>query len=179
LPSLLVHCCCVHCSAYSLKYWRQQGFQVTAFWYNPNIHPYAEHQLRLEAIKTFLNNTGIPLVMSPCYDIDRYFKSTRESESRCESCYQMRLEAAATCAQDNGYDGFTSSLLISPQQQHDRLTRIGIEVADRHKVRFYYADLRKRYSDSRALTKSQTLYRQEYCGCLHSKHQQYPGQTAN
>lgn len=151
---------------------------MTAFWYNPNIHPYAEHQLRLEAIKTLLSSTGIPVVMSPSYDTDRYF-NTSGTESRCERCYQMRLEATATCAQENGYDGFTSSLLISPKQQHDRLACIGIEAADRHKVRFYYADLRKRYSDSRILTKAQALYRQQYCGCAHSKHQQNGGQTAN
>ena len=99
MRQLLVHCCCVHCSAYTLNYWRDQGFDVTAYWYNPNIHPFTEHQHRLEALKSLTAAAGIPLAVAPGYDMARYFQAVTGHETeRCQYCYRIRLEAAAAYA---------------------------------------------------------------------------------
>jgi len=169
---LLVHCCCVHCSAYTLKYWREQGYGVTAFWYNPNIHPFTEHQRRLEALKSLVIKDGVPLAVTPGYDAERYFQIVAGHESnRCPGCYKIRLETVTEHAHQYGYDGFTSSLLISPQQKHVDIIDIALDIARSSGVQFKYADLRKRYSDSRHLTKPLDLYRQQYCGCQFSEHE--------
>lgn len=174
MSKLLVHCCCVHCSAYTLNYWREQGNEVTAFWYNPNIHPFTEHQNRFEALKTLTDRENIPLVVHPGYEMSRYFQAVVGNESdRCPHCYRVRLQTVAEYARQQGYDAFTSSLLISPQQKHDKIIEVAREIELSSGVAFRYADLRKRYSDSRHITKPMDLYRQQYCGCLFSEWERY------
>jgi epoxyqueuosine reductase len=174
MSKLLVHCCCVHCSAYTLKYWREQGHDVTAFWYNPNIHPFAEHQHRLEALKTLAANENIPLEIHPGYELESYFRAVIENISdRCSNCYRIRLQAAANYAKEHGFDAFTSSLLISPKQKHGVILNISLDIQRSSGLGFEYADLRKKYSDSRTITKPMDLYRQQYCGCLFSERERY------
>jgi epoxyqueuosine reductase len=174
MSKLLVHCCCVHCSAYTLKYWREQGHDLTAFWHNPNIHPFMEHQNRLEALKTLTTEESIPLEIRPGYDIEGFFKAVVGNVSdRCSSCYRIRVQAVADYAREHGFDAFTSSLLISPQQKHQKILEIALEIQRSSGVGFEYADLRKRYSDSRTITKPMKLYRQQYCGCLFSERERY------
>jgi predicted adenine nucleotide alpha hydrolase (AANH) superfamily ATPase len=179
MSKLLVHCCCVHCSAYTLNYWREQGYEVTAYWYNPNIHPFLEHQRRLEALKSMVEKEGIPLVIEPGYEMDRYFRAVvGDEEERCRHCYRIRLEHVAGYAAAHGYDAFTSSLLISPQQNHDLIVEVAMTTEASSGVKFAYTDLRKRYSDSRRLTKPLELYRQQYCGCLYSEFERYRDESA-
>jgi len=171
---LLVHCCCVHCSAYTLSYWRGLGHDVTAYWYNPNIHPFTEHQKRLEALKALDEKEGIPLLIDPGYEMEKYLRAVAgRGDDRCRWCYEVRLEKAAQIAREGGFDAFTSSLLISPKQKHNRIVEVARRIEASQGVRFAYADLRKRYSDSRRLTKPRELYRQQYCGCLYSEYERY------
>lgn len=168
---LLVHCCCVHCSAYTLRYWREQGFDVTSYWYNPNIHPTDEHQERLQALRRYLTDSGIELVVDGDYRPDEYDDALTEEKqkpARCSVCYSLRLQATAGFAASEKYDGFTTSLLISPQQYHKIVRDAGLTAADEYGVKFKYTDIRKRYSDSRKLTRPLGLYRQRYCGCRYS-----------
>ncbi|MEN8614092.1 epoxyqueuosine reductase QueH [Dehalogenimonas sp. THU2] len=171
---LLIHCCCVHCSAYTLQYWRDQGHDVTAYWYNPNIHPFTEHERRREALEAFAEGEGIPFIVAPAYDLEKYFRAVAGHEAeRCPDCYRLRLDATAVWAAANGFDAFTSSLLISPMQKHDRIVEAARAAGESSGVRFEYADLRKRYSDSRRITKPLELYRQQYCGCLFSEYERF------
>jgi predicted adenine nucleotide alpha hydrolase (AANH) superfamily ATPase len=175
--SVLVHCCCAHCSAYTIDYWRRQGYEVSGFWYNPNIHPYSEHQHRLEAMQTLADKLDFPLITTDSYDIVEYFHRVTGHESqRCQYCFRLRLGKTAKTAVELGFGGFTSSLLISPHQKHGLLPEIGNSLsAEEMKVKFLYADLRKRYSDSRHITKPMALYRQQYCGCVYSEWERYAG----
>ena len=177
---LLVHCCCVHCSAYTLNYWREQGYDVTSFWYNPNIHPSTEHQLRLEALETLAKQENIPLLINPGYEIERYFQAVvghEKKTDRCIYCYRIRLQAVSDYARQHGFDSFTSTLLISPKQQHERILNVALEIQQSSGINFLYADLRKRYSDGRKITKPMELYRQQYCGCLFSEWERYGKET--
>jgi len=172
--SVLVHCCCAHCAAYTVDYWRQQGYEVSALWYNPNIHPYMEHQHRLEAMKSLAQEINLPLIITEAYDMIGYFHQVAGHESlRCQYCFRLRLLKTAETAHQAGINAFTTSLLISPHQKHDLLQAIGNKVAREKGIDFLYADLRKRYSDSRHLTKPFNLYRQQYCGCLYSEWERY------
>jgi len=174
--SVLVHCCCAHCTAYTVFHWRQQGYDVSAFWYNPNIHPYMEHQYRLEAMQSLAKELELPLVVSEGYDVIDYFRQVSGNEAdRCRYCFRMRLGKTAEKARELGFEAFTSSLLISPHQKHELLLEIGNRIADETGVPFLYADLRKRYSDSRHITKPMELYRQQYCGSLYSEYERYAG----
>ena len=172
--AILLHVCCAHCTAYTVEYWRGLGHEVSAMWYNSNIHPYTEHQQRLEAMKSVAEQIGLPLLIVGDYDITDYFRQVAGREpQRCRHCFRLRLSKTAETAQRMGFGAFTTTLLISPHQKHDLLREIGGELAQEKGLDFMYADLRKRYSDSRRITKSLNLYRQQYCGCIYSEWERY------
>ncbi len=174
MKSVLIHCCCAHCAAYTVDYWRQQEYEVSALWYNPNIHPYLEHQQRLESMKALARETNLPLIVTEGYDMVDYFRRVVGHESRrCRYCFNLRLAKTAETARQNGFSAFTTTLLISPQQKHDIIRETGHKIADEQNLEFLYADLRKRYSDSRHLTKPLNLYCQQYCGCVYSEWERY------
>jgi predicted adenine nucleotide alpha hydrolase (AANH) superfamily ATPase len=174
MKKVLIHVCCAHCAAYTAEYWRGQRYDVGGFWYNPNIHPFTEHQQRLESMKSLAKETNLPLIISPDYDVVEYFRRVVGHETeRCGYCFELRLTKTAKVAHSNGYDGFTTTLLISPHQKHELIKKVGEKVAKEKGIEFLYADLRKRYSDSRHITKPMNLYRQQYCGCLFSEWERY------
>ena len=174
MKTLLIHSCCAHCAAFPVSYWRNQGYQVSALWYNPNVHPYLEHERRLEAMKSLAEKMDLPLSLFESYDIIEYFRCVAgREEERCRFCFELRLAKTAALARERGFDAFTSTLLISPHQKHELLRETGSRLAQEKGVDFLYADLRKRYSDSRHITKPLDLYRQQYCGCIYSEWERY------
>ncbi|HEY83419.1 MAG TPA: epoxyqueuosine reductase QueH [Dehalococcoidia bacterium] len=182
MKTVLLHCCCAHCAAYTVNYWRGLGYEVSALWYNPNIHPYTEHQQRLEAMQFLAQEVNLPLTVSQGYDMVAYFRQVVGHEGepeRCQHCFRLRLGKTAQTARQMGFDAFTTTLLISPQQKHELIREIGDEIAQETGVKFLYVDLRKRYSDSRHLTKPLGLYRQQYCGCIYSEWERYTGERGH
>jgi predicted adenine nucleotide alpha hydrolase (AANH) superfamily ATPase len=174
MKRVLLHSCCAHCAAYTIDYFRRQEYEVTAFWYNPNIHPYMEHQYRLQAMQALAQGMNLPLIVTEGYDMIDYFRQVVGHESqRCQYCFELRLLKTAEIAQQMGFGAITSTLLISPHQKHDLLREIGNKVVEEKGIDFLYADLRKRYSDSRHMTKGLNLYRQQYCGCVYSEWERY------
>ncbi len=174
LDSVLVHTCCAHCSAFTVEYWRTQGYSVTGYWYNPNIHPFTEHNLRLEAVKKLSETMNFSLKVEEGYDFKEYFRmAAGREDSRCSPCFDLRLGKTALKARELEIGWFTSSLLISPHQNHELAREIGEKTAAEKGAGFLYADLRKRYSDSRHMTKPMELYRQQYCGCIYSEYERY------
>ena len=174
MKSVLIHCCCAHCAAYTIDYWRRQEYEVSALWYNPNIHPYTEHQRRLEAMKSLAQQVSLPLIVAEGYDIIDYFHQVVGHESqRCQYCFRLRLSKTVDTAYQAGFNAFTTTLLISPHQKHDLLREIGTRLAEEKGLDFLYADVRKHYSDSRRMTKGLNLYRQQYCGCVYSEWERF------
>jgi len=148
--------------------------EVTLFWYNPNIHPFREHQRRLEAMQTFAQAIGLPIVIDDGYDMLRYFQAVVGHESeRCPDCYRLRLSKTAEVAQNRGLDAFTTTLLISPYQRHDLLRELGEELGRGHGVEFYYQDFRPGFRESYRLSRELGLYHQGYCGCVYSEWERY------
>ena len=178
MKSVLIHCCCAHCAAYTVNYWQQQGYQVSALWYNPNIHPYSEHQNRLEAMESLAREMNLSLLVNEGYDMIEYFRQVVGHESeRCQHCFHLRLSRTAEIAHQKGFTAFTTTLLISPHQKHDLLRETGNKLAEETGIAFLYADLRKRYSASRHLSKPLNLHRQQYCGCAYSEWERYASIT--
>jgi len=128
-----------------------------------------EHQYRLEAMQSLAQEMKLPLIVIEGYDIIDYFRQVVGHESeRCQYCFRLRLSKTAETARQMGFDAFTTTLLISSHQKHDLLRETGNDVAKEKGIEFLYVDLRKRYSDSRRMTKPLNLYRQQYCGCVYS-----------
>ena len=128
----------------------------------------------MEAMKSLAQEVNLPLIVTAGYDIIDYFRQVVGHEpQRCQCCFKLRLSKTAETAHQMGFNAFTTTLLISPHQKHDLLREIGNNLAEEKGVDFLYADLRKRHSDSRRMTKGLNLYRQQYCGCVYSEWERY------
>lgn len=169
---LLLHICCGPCSTYTIRRLQEQGFAVTGFWYNPNIHPFAEHERRRECVRAYAQEVGLPMVWSEGYEMPAYFRAVAGHETlgeRCTICYRLRLERTAQIAQQLGLEAFTTTLLISPYQQQAVIRRIGERLASVYGLEFYFENLRKGWSERGRLAREHNLYQQGYCGCLYSE----------
>ncbi len=176
---VLMHICCGPCAAFPFKSLVETGHHVTGFFYNPNIHPYTEFSERLEAVKKFAKQAGVKMIYHDEYDLRGFLRLVlfREDE-RCRFCYHMRLLRTAVVAKRGSFDAFTSTLLISPHQNHDLIKSIGEQVAREAGVPFFYQDFRLGYREGYELSKQHDLYRQSYCGCIFSEYERYAGKEA-
>jgi len=164
MDKLLLHVCCCHCAAYSIVHWAQ-AFTVTAFWYNPNIAPIDEYHNRLNAMRTYAEIKGLELIEMQSTELPENTVSYPGLQ-RCSQCFHIRLLQTAQFAKQNAFDSFSTSLLISPHQEHPLLREIGEKVSKEVGITFAYEDLRQFYSKSRGITGPLKLYRQQYCGCI-------------
>lgn len=172
--SLLLHTCCAPCASGCFDHWRQQGFEITIFWYNPNIHPFTEHKRRLQAVEQYASQTQLPLIIAEGYDIIRYFRAVvgRERE-RCRYCFDLRLAVTGRVAKQKGFRAFSTTLLISPYQDQRTLQEVGNSIARKEGIDFVGEDLRSCYGESRRISQELDLYRQKYCGCVYSEWERF------
>lgn len=174
-PRMLLHICCAPDATVVIERVSPE-YEITGYFYNPNIHPKREYYLRLEEMKRLAQGMGIELVCEE-YDLDRWFALTRdlkdepEGGRRCEVCFRMRLERAADYAKMNGFDMFTTVLTVSPHKKAEVINRIGEEIAREYEIPFLSANFKKKdgFKRSVELSKEFDLYRQDYCGCVYSK----------
>lgn len=178
VPKLLLHSCCAPCSSYVLEY-LSNYFEITVFYYNPNIFPENEYTKRILEQQTLISDMKVKHPVSFLagnYDRDRFFQIAeglehlREGGERCFKCYELRLEEAAKIAKDAGFDYFTTTLSISPLKNADKLNEIGIRLADKYGVQYLQSNFKKKngYKRSIELSSEYGLYRQDYCGCEYS-----------
>lgn len=171
---LLLHMCCAPCSTYSCKRFRELSYEIEGFFYNPNIHPYKEHQRRLEALEEYCGKEAIPLLVRKDYQLEDYLgRVMSDLADRCRACYRIRLEEAARMAAETGVGRFSTTLAISPYQNHELLREEGERAAQKYGVEFVYEDLRPGYRESVETSKALDLYRQPYCGCIFSERERY------
>jgi epoxyqueuosine reductase len=177
----LLHVCCGPCAEWPLHVLAEQGTDlaagdVTGYFYNPNIHPREEHARRLENAARVASLRGVPFESDPAYD-EAPFRERMDdppvhgdgtASPRCRQCYAMRLEAAARHAAEIGAEAFTTTLLVSPYQDHAALVEIGRAAGERHGVRFLAEDFRDGYREGQRMAREDGLYRQRYCGCVAS-----------
>mgnify|MGYP003314255617 CR=1 FL=1 len=178
-PRLLLHCCCAPCSSYVLEYLTHY-FDITAFYYNPNINPAEEYEHRVEELERLIRQMPLfrPVtVQRGNYEPERFaaiaagHENDPEGGERCFACYRLRLTEAAEVARTGGFDYFTTTLSISPLKSAVKLNEIGRELSAAYGVPYLYSDFKKKegYKRSCALSAEYHLYRQNYCGCVYSK----------
>lgn len=173
---LLLHICCGPCASATIPWWRRKGSDVLGFSFNPNIHPLLEYRRRLTGAREVCEMAGLELVEDQSYDPAAWFASVGEGQgSRCGRCIGGRLDRAAQEAVARECDAFSTTLSISPWQDHDAIQIEGARAAQLCGVEFLYEDLRPLYAESRRLSKEWGIYRQKYCGCLVSEWERYRG----
>lgn len=185
-PSLLLHVCCAPCSSYCLEY-LSNYFDITVYYYNPNISIKEEYIHRLNEEKRLV--TEMPFknpvkIIEGSYDPQEFFDAVKglenepEGGKRCEECFKLRLSSSAKLAADLGFDYFTTTLTISPLKNAGLLNAIGAQEAQRYGVNWLYSDFKKRegYKRSIELSREYDLYRQNYCGCVFSRSDAEPKQ---
>ena len=178
VPSLLLHSCCGPCSSYCIEY-LSQYFNVTVFYYNPNIYPDDEYYHRVKEQKRFIEAfpTKHPVAfIEGDYDKEHFYEIAKglehepEKGARCHKCYDLRLRRTAFVAKEKGFDFFTTTLTISPMKDSQVLNEIGIRISDEVGVKWLPSDFKKKegYKRSTELSKEYDMYRQDYCGCVFS-----------
>ncbi len=178
VPRLLLHCCCAPCSSYVLEY-LSRYFQITVLYYNPNIYPPSEYEMRVEEEEKLIEKMSCPnpvtlkkgrYVPEEFYETVRGYENSPEGGDRCERCYELRLREAALEARKGGYDFFTTTLSISPLKSAQKLNSVAEKVSREYGVPCLPSDFKKRngYKRSLELSEKYDLYRQNYCGCRYS-----------
>ncbi len=176
---LLLHACCAPCSSAVIER-LSNIFEITIYYYNPNITDANEYQKRVGEIKNFITNfkTKYPLhLIEGKYEPNKFFamaeglENEPERGKRCYKCYYMRLEETANLATELSFPYFTTTLSLSPYKNSTWINEIGNILNDQYDSIFLYSDFKKHngYHRSIELSKEYNLYRQNYCGCLYSK----------
>ena len=179
VPKLFLHSCCAPCSSYVLEY-LSQYFEITVFYYNPNIYPPEEYHERAAEQKRFIEQFPAKHPISyiegeydtKCfYEMARGLEKVPEGGERCFKCYELRMRESAILAKMGGFDYFTTTLSISPLKNAEKLNEIGEMLESEYGVKHLTSDFKKKngYKRSTELSKEYELYRQNYCGCIFSK----------
>lgn len=175
VPRLLLHSCCAPCSSYVLEY-LSDYFEITVFYYNPNIFPESEYTKRILEQQMLIQDMNVKHPVSflagsyereRFYEIAKGLEHLKEGGDRCFKCYELRLEEAAKIATEGEFDYFTTTLSISPMKNAEKLNEIGNKVGVTYGVSYLQSDFKKKngYKRSIELSKEFGLYRQDYCGC--------------
>jgi predicted adenine nucleotide alpha hydrolase (AANH) superfamily ATPase len=173
---LLLHTCCGPCASATIPVWEGRGLEVTGFFFNPNIHPLLEWRRRATGVRDVAHMTGVEMLVDSEYDPAAWFASVITGDgSRCRRCIGQRLMRAAEEAVALDCSAFSTTLSISPYQDHEAIQAAGEEASRRHDVELLYGDLRQRYGESRRLSREWGIYRQKYCGCLVSEWERFRG----
>ena len=171
---ILVHTCCAPCLIAPYYQLSEAGHTVSALWYNPNIHPLWEYQKRRDTLRDFATKESFELIEYDEYGLHSFLQNTLDRvDQRCEYCYISRIEKVAQEAAERGFDAFSSTLLYSRYQNHDRIIALAEEMSRTYQVGFFYEDWRKLWQEGIRLSKEAGMYRQQYCGCIFSEEDRY------
>ena len=175
---LLLHTCCAPCSIYCIDSLRNENIEPTIYWYNPNIHPYKEYEARRECLKQYTKQINVNAIFEEDYGLREFCKNTVfDLKNRCINyCYRVRLEQTAKYAKENGYDSFSTTLLVSPYQNQEAIKQIGEELAEEYGLEFVYRDFRVGFREGQNKARELGLYMQKYCGCIFSEEDRYSKQ---
>ena len=175
--NLLLHMCCGPCSCYPVKVLREQGIEPTGYFFNPNIPPYKEWDMRLKAAEEFAARSEMKIITDKHYMLRDFLRRALAAEQvengRCRMCYTWRLEETARYAAENGFDAFTSTLFYSIYQQHELMKETAEHFAKVYGVKFHYEDFRPGWQEGIDMSVEMGLYRQPYCGCIFSEEERY------
>ena len=178
-PTLLLHACCAPCSSYVLEYLNEY-FDITVFFYNPNITEYSEYEKRSRELVRLINEMPLKFPVKfvdggytpqEFISVSKGYETAPEGGARCVRCYRLRLEKTASVAVNHKFDYFTTTLTISPHKNAQLLNELGKELSEKYGIAYLFSDFKKNngYKRSCELSEIYGLYRQNYCGCIYSK----------
>lgn len=171
---ILLHTCCAPCLNGTLKAKDLQEHEVTAFFYNPNIHPYMEFKNRLNSLKDYTSEKNIPLIVDEEYGLRKFVNMVSDDlNDRCSKCYTDRIYETAKKAKELGFDAFSSTLLVSPYQMHEAIVLKAKEIASEFDLEFFYIDPRIYFREGNKEARDMGIYMQKYCGCVFSEEERY------
>jgi hypothetical protein len=171
---LLLHTCCGPCLLYPLLVLEEQGYEVTGYFYNPNIHPYREFRKRYDSLLELSENSSISLVVERNYGFETFIKAVVFKENmRCSLCYDMRLTETVQYAKRHGFSSFSTTLLYSRYQNHVLIREKCALLSDTYDIPFIYHDFREGWQQGIDLSIEKGLYRQPYCGCIYSEQERF------
>ena len=150
----LMHICCAPCANQPIEVLRTDGFEVTGFWYNPNIHPVTEYRARRNCLQAYAEEIELPLILRNDYGLRPFVRAARQ-------------------AAEGGFDSFTSSLFISPYQKHELMREVAERAAAEYGVQFLYRDFRPYFRAGQEFAREHGFYMQKYCGCIFSEEERY------
>ena len=172
---LLLHVCCAPCSIYVINRLLDY-FNLTVYFFNPNIFPEEEYLKRLAEVKNFCKSRKIDYIEEDYFQKDWFkfidgYESEPERGFRCELCFLYRLSKTAKFAKNNNFDWFSTTLTMGRQKQSFKVLEIGRKAEDKYRVKFWAEDFKKNFGTqiSDWLAKQMDLYKQDYCGCVFSK----------
>ena len=174
--SLLLHSCCAPCAGEIMEAVAASEIKTTVYFYNPNIHPIQEYELRKEENKRYCQKLDFNFIDAD-YDKDNWFKRIKGLENepergeRCTKCFDMRFERSALYAHENNFSLFATTLGISRWKDLDQVNNSGLRAADRYSgLNFWDFNWRKAGGSPRMIeiSKREEFYQQEYCGCVYS-----------
>ncbi len=185
-PRLLLHSCCAPCSSSVLEYLADY-FDITVYYYNPNISPESEFEKRFAEQKRLIEELPVKNEVKLIKGVYRYedfldiaegYEDAPEGGERCFRCYRMRLEKTAKLAHDEDFDYFCTTLSLSPLKNSQKINEIGFEVAEKYNTRWLPSDFKKKegYKRSIELSREYNLYRQNFCGCVYSRNVEEKGE---
>lgn len=173
---ILLHICCANCAIFPIEKIREEGSEVTGYFFNPNIHPYREYRRRLDCLKEYSEKIGLSVIYRDEYLLEEFLKNvSHRHQDRCKYCYVLRLDATAREAKERGFDRFSTTLLQSTHQDHGMIKEAGEKAAKEIGIPFHYEDFRKGWRKGLEISKGMELYRQQYCGCIYSEKERFMG----
>jgi len=169
---LLLHTCCAPCSPNIISSLKPE-FEITPLWFNPNIYPEQEYGNRLSALKQYLSELQLPLIINNDYTAGQWIEHIENNNitaepDRCRFCYQLRLKKTVELADSTGFTHFSTTLLSSPYQKHDLIKQTGELLEKEYSIKFVYTDMRKDYFKGKDIIRLKKLYLQKYCGCKYT-----------
>ncbi len=174
MSELLIHICCAPCSITCIDTLRNEGIEPVGYWYNPNIHPFTEYRSRRDTLIQYASDIGLELRVNDFYGLRDFVRAIYpDLENRCGACYELRMRETARYAKENGFKRFTSTLFVSPYQNHELLKEYAERAAQEFGVEFLYRDFRPRFREGQAKARELGLYMQKYCGCVFSEEERY------
>ena len=171
---VLLHCCCAPCSLSCIDPLRSQGIEPTAFWYNPNIHPWKEYEARRDCLINYAAEINMRICVNENYGLREFVRAVSDNiDNRCQYCYSHRIEQTARYAAEHDFPAFTSTLLASIYQNHDAIKSAAEQSAQKYGVKFLYIDFRPNFRAGNQRARELGFYMQKYCGCIFSEEDRY------
>lgn len=170
----LLHICCAPCSIVCIDTLRDEGIEPVGYWYNPNIHPMAEYKQRKNTLVEYAKTVGLKLEIENEYGLRPFIERVYpDFDHRCGACYEMRFDQTARYAAAHGFDQFTSTLFVSPYQNHALMRETCERAAEKYGVRYLHRDFSPRFREGQDRARELGLYMQKYCGCVFSEEDRY------